>query len=167
MNNRTTKFWSVSRLLAITALTALCLMFWLIAERGAPNGQAAISYPFPGRAEHLPAKHYWYMNHAHAAGIQSKVAVTAEEYAEDPKNTDWSVYGLPVNAIADGEVVRCWRNAPENPAPNQSHPGRLSDPPTISGGGNHIWVDHGNGEYALYAHFKPGTIPSNVCPICG
>ncbi len=185
MNNRTTKFWSVSRLLAITALTALCLMFWLIAERGAPNGQAAISYPFPGRAEHLPAKHYWYMNHAHAAGIQSKgydikavrfdedenawtqrkVGVTAEEYAEDPKNTDWSVYGLPVNAIADGEVVRCWRNAPENPAPNQSHPGRLSDPPTISGGGNHIWVDHGNGEYALYAHFKPGTIPSNVCPI--
>src|SRR5262245_10123684 len=185
MKSRTTQSTLSGRSLAITAVTGLCLLLWLSAKPGAPGGQAAVSYPFPGRAEHLKQKHYWYMNHAHAAGIQGKgydiktvrfdevenqwtqrkVGVSAEEYADDPKNTDWSVYGQPVHAIADGEVVRCWRNAPENPAPGQSHPGRLSDPPTISGGGNHIWVDHGNGEYALYAHFKPGTIPANVCPI--
>lgn len=185
MKSRTTQFTFVSRLLAITALTTLCCLLWLSAEPSAPSGQAAVSYPFPGRAEDLPPKHYWYMNHAHAAGIQGKgydikavrfaedenkwtqrkIGVSADEYADDPKNKDWIVYEQPVHAIADGEVVRCWRNAPENPAPGQSHPGRLSDPPTISGGGNHVWVDHGNGEYALYAHFKPGTIPANVCPI--
>src|SRR4030095_4827921 len=143
MKSKTTQFTLAGKLLAITALTTLCCLMWLSVEPGAPNGQAAVSYPLPGRAENLPPKHYWYMNHAHASGIQGKgydikavrfaedenmwtqrkVGVSADEYDADRKNTDWIVYEQPVHAIADGEVARCWRNAPENPAPGQSHPG--------------------------------------------
>ncbi len=167
-------------------LLALAIGALLIVATPRNTGsRAAVSYPFPGRAENLKPKHYWHISSAHNAGVQGKghdihavrfdedenkwtklkVGVTKEEQEADPKNSNLIVYGQPVHAIADGEVVRCWRNAPDNPAPGQSHPGRLSDPPTIPGGGNHIWVDHGNGEYALYAHFKPGTIPANVCTI--
>ncbi len=56
MKSRTPQFTLAGRLLAITALTTLCCLLWLSAEPGAPGGQAAVSYPFPGRAENLPPR---------------------------------------------------------------------------------------------------------------
>ena len=186
MKNRTTQFTLVGRLLAITVLTALCGLLWLSAEPGEPSGQAAVSYPFPGRAENLLPKHYWYMNHAHAAGIQSKgYDIKAVRFAED--ENAWTQrkdrrqrrrvrrgseeHGLErLRAARSRHRRRRSRSAAGATRRKTPRPVRVirADCPTLrrsAAGGNHIWVDHGNGEYALYAHFKPGTIPANVCPI--
>lgn len=151
--------------------------------------QSNISYPFPGRAEDLPNKHYWFVKKSHKGGIQSlgfdmttvrfsvkenkwtqrKVGVSASEYQRNPTNDKWSVYGRPVYAIADGEVMWCWRNAPENPTPGADASGEPlvhpdMDGTKISNAGNFLKVKHSDQEFVLYAHFKPGTIPSSLCP---
>lgn len=83
------------------------------------------------------------------------------------KNEHYVVYGLPFHAVEDGEVIGAWRNAPENPAPGESHPARQEDENGhrfILGGGNHLWIRHDDGVITLYAHAQPGTIPSELCP---
>jgi murein DD-endopeptidase MepM/ murein hydrolase activator NlpD len=87
------------------------------------------------------------------------------DYAPDrTKNEHFFVYGMRVYAIADGEVIICWRNAPENDPPGATHPARAETPPRIFGGGNFLFIEHTNGDVALYAHFQPGTIPAEICP---
>ena len=81
------------------------------------------------------------------------------------KNSSHLIYGMPIYAVADGEVVRCWRNAPDNPAPGKKHPGRTSTPKRIYGGGNFLLVKEKDGRKTLYAHFIPGTVPKSLCPI--
>jgi hypothetical protein len=66
--------------------------------------------------------------------------------------------------MAAGRVIRCWRNAPENPRPGEAHPARTSTPPRIGGGGNALVVEHDDGTVALYAHMQPGSIPEALCP---
>ena len=142
------------------------------------------SYPFPGRADDLAAGQYWYWDReVHGSGNQrwgydfsasrfdsrnkrwTRVKIDLEDYNKNKRNEDWIIYGKPVYAIAGGEVVRCWRNAPENPRPGESHPGRLAEPPTIPGGGNSLWIHQDDGKYVLYAHMTPGSIPASLCPI--
>ncbi len=147
-----------------------------------------VSYPFPGRAENLDPGEYWWLGGRNHGGVQQSAydlgtirfdwgynawsekrpGIAPWTVEKDTDNDDWLPYGQPTYAIADGEVVRCWRNAPENnpgsvlPEVDDKDP---NTPPQIAGGGNHLWVRHDNGQYALYAHFQPGTIPANVCPI--
>jgi hypothetical protein len=69
--------------------------------------------------------------------------------------------------MEDGEVIGAWRNAPENPAPGETHPARKADENGhrfIPGGGNHLWIRHDDGVVTLYAHAQPGTIPEELCP---
>jgi hypothetical protein len=76
-----------------------------------------------------------------------------------------SIYNTPVHAITDGEVLACWRNAPSNPRPGESHPGRLSQVKTISRSGNFLVVKMANeNRTVLYAHLKTGTVPASLCP---
>ncbi len=80
-------------------------------------------------------------------------------------NEDRLIYGLPFYAMADGEVIGCWRNAPENLGRNKPHPALTeAGGRRIIGGGNHLWVRHDDGKVALYAHAIPGTIPASLCP---
>jgi hypothetical protein len=81
-----------------------------------------------------------------------------------PSNKDCLVYGERIHAMAAGRVIRCWRNAPENPRPGEAHPARTSTPPRIGGGGNALVVEHDDGTVALYAHMQPGSIPEALCP---
>lgn len=78
------------------------------------------------------------------------------------KNEDYLIYGKPFYAAANGEVIGCWRNAPENPKPGERHP--ASTQKLMVGGGNHLWIRQDDGIIALYAHAIPGTIPSSICP---
>lgn len=94
--------------------------------------------------------------------------------SENRKNSDLVIYGKPVYAIADGEVIAGWRNAPENPRPKRA--GEVGEGQNrlwlhqafrdglMPGGGNHLWVRHDDGVEVLYAHMKPGTIPAALCP---
>jgi len=143
------------------------------------------AYAFPGVAEDLGPGESWYRSKAiHGSGVQKygydlttirfdkranawtrlKPGISKERYRANKTNQAFMVYNKPVYAMSDGKVVACWRNAPNNPAPGQSHPGRLSNPKTIYGGGNFLVVDIGNRQRILYAHFNPGSVPRSLCP---
>lgn len=95
-----------------------------------------------------------------------------------PKNSDFHIYGQPIYAAGPGKVIRCWRNAPENPRPYSSALGDSFDEAfedrdwlhpqwrakKMSGGGNHLLVEEANGDLVLYAHAQPGSIPQSLCP---
>lgn len=111
-------------------------------------------------------------------GANTWSEVKASTDWNNPKNTDYYVYGKPVYAMADGTIIRCWRNAPENPRPYSSALGDDFDEPfaqrdwlsqawrdkKMSGAGNHLLVQHDDGNLVLYAHAQTGTIPSALCP---
>ncbi len=157
---------------------------------GGERARARAAYLFPGRAESLDAGELWYWKapDGHGSGTQryaydlttarwdeasgrwSECVAGRDGQAkcrycsQAERNADCLVYGEPLHAMAAGRVVRCWRNAPENPRPGQRHPARDSSPPRIGGGGNALVVEHADGTYALYAHMQPGTIPQALCP---
>jgi hypothetical protein len=66
---------------------------------------------------------------------------------------DYYCYGLPVLAPAAGTVVWAQDSLPDNA------PGRM-DPAHATG--NSLVIDHGNGEYSLIAHLRPGTLRFKV-----
>lgn len=79
---------------------------------------------------------------------------------------DYLVWSKPIFAISDGTVVRCWRNTedhdavgmfPESDSSNQIWERQI-------GGGNFLFVLEDDGELVLYAHFRQGTIPAELCP---
>lgn len=62
-------------------------------------------------------------------------------------------FGVPIHAAADGVVVGLSDGAPERT------PGELPTDTTVANAaGNHIVVDMGEGNFALYAHIKTGTV---------
>jgi murein DD-endopeptidase MepM/ murein hydrolase activator NlpD len=79
------------------------------------------------------------------------------------KNEHRLIWGKPVYAARDGEVVRSWRNAPDNPKPGVKHDKFLNG--MIPGGGNHILVEHADGTQMLYAHFRKGSVAKKWCPV--
>lgn len=111
-------------------------------------------------------------------GANTWSEVKASTDWNNPKNADYYVYGKPVYAMADGTIIRCWRNAPENPRPYSSALGDDFDEPfaqrdwlsqawrdkKMSGAGNHLLVQLDDGNLVLYAHAQTGTIPSALCP---
>jgi len=90
--------------------------------------------------------------------------------------TDYLVYGQPVYAAADGEVVKIVSNLPEDPAQFR-RPGETQEAyfERIQGwqaalmvqgndalGGNVVVIRHDWGEYSVYAHLRPGASPVAV-----
>lgn len=61
------------------------------------------------------------------------------------------IYGLPVVAMAAGEVVFAVNTDPEN------FPAGTRDPAS-GGGGNSVIINHGKGELSFYAHMIPGSV---------
>jgi murein DD-endopeptidase MepM/ murein hydrolase activator NlpD len=172
----TGSIFALSILASSTLLTTVSLTSTQIAS--ANNTQT--SYPFPGRAEDLAPGSYWYFRDLHAGGTKALdlVGVRFNEgsgkwtnynkegvNSSNDSNEDHIIYNTPVHAITDGEVLACWRNAPSNPRPGESHPGRLSQVKTISRAGNFLVVKMANeNRTVLYAHLKTGTVPASLCP---
>jgi hypothetical protein len=166
----------------VLALLVLAGVFSSQLQESNFTAEAAGSYAFPGRAEFLPPGHYWYLAKKHAAGNQRlgydlgavrfdpetkgwtrrKAGVTQAEYDRNPTNEAHVIYGQGVHAVADGEIVSCWRNTPDNAKPGVKDP-RVGK--EIPAGGNFMFIKQAENDYILYAHFKPGSIPSNLCPI--
>lgn len=82
--------------------------------------------------------------------------------ASDSKlNASYIVYGANIHAMENGTVVNCWRNSPENtPGGNHAKVGEGY----IAYAGNYLYVRHDDGNFALYAHTQPGSIPTGLCP---
>lgn len=128
------------------------------------------NFPFPWRAEELPSNTFWFRSGSDGwdFNAQRRTAngwdVRKPNPSDPVENQDSLAYGMPVYAITDGSVVSSWRNAPENPRPGESHPGRLSDPKTIPRSGNHVLVLTDDGSAILYAHMTTGSVPAELCP---
>ncbi len=97
---------------------------------------------------------------------------TVDSYNANPTNNKKVVYNKKIYAMRGGKVIGCWRNAPENPRPKLSGDSSVTKPwlhskfkqGYIPGGGNMLWIEHSDGTRMLYAHMRPGTISSNLCP---
>lgn len=90
--------------------------------------------------------------------------------------TDYYAYGEPVFAAADGRVVSVVTDQVEDVTAMQrpdetadAYMARLMQDQfrRIAGGapgiaGNQIMIDHGNGEFSLYAHLRPGSVHVRV-----
>ncbi len=69
------------------------------------------------------------------------------------KLQSYPYYGTPVHAVTDGKVVSVTDNLPDQ-VPGTSPVGL----PLDQYGGNYVVQDIGDGNYAFYAHLKPGSI---------
>ncbi len=93
-------------------------------------------------------------------------------YNDNPTNDKWIAYGKNVYAVADGVVVACWRNAPENPRPKVSGDSDTTKPwlhaklksDEIHHGGNFVQIELSDGSIVRQSHFIPGSVPSEICP---
>ncbi|MEQ1747353.1 MAG: peptidoglycan DD-metalloendopeptidase family protein [Saprospiraceae bacterium] len=137
----------------------------------------AQTYAFPFKGEDL-APGVRISTGTHASGIQGQGRdIGAKKYlgnsnwtgyvdgnSSNKANDNHVIYGQEFYAMADGEVCGCWRNAPENPKAHLTERHPDFDKKLIIGGGNHLWIKHADGSYALYAHAITGSIPSSICP---
>ncbi|MCB1163061.1 M23 family metallopeptidase, partial [bacterium] len=82
-------------------------------------------------------------------------------------NSDYFAYGRPVLAPAAGTVVAAVDSVPENA------PGQMDGASPL---GNHVVIDHGNGEFSFLAHLQPRSLrvapgdrvePGDTLGLCG
>ncbi len=97
-----------------------------------------------------------------ADGNLSRPLDDACEGIDNRQNTDSYIWGQPVIAIADGDIVGLDNSQPSNPRPGP----RLASVPAP---GNFISIQHSNGTVSNYYHMIPGSIPANFGMIgsCG
>ena len=154
-------------------------------------------YAFFSKQQDIPAGAYWTVTNDHGGegrdlvlkrwtgskwtSLKSSVSEADYNNNPSPANDSHLAFGVKVYAISDGEVMTCWRNAPENPhAKDSVTPQRdgcvdedkdgnkceyyRSCSCEIPQSGNHVNVRMADGTVILYAHLKSGSIPSSVCP---
>ena len=132
---------------------------------------------FFARAEDLSPGQAWTTN-GHTHGGYQALGYDLEVMQWDDEAQDWQncwldglpsacarnevflVWEKPVFASAGGRVVRCSRNAPDNPSVGPNHP----EFERMMAGGNFLFIEEPDGELILYAHFRRGTIPERLCP---
>lgn len=138
-----------------------------------------ITYQFPlrgnwynGAGSTLHSHHRWTPMEEFAFDLL-KITPEAKTHRGDGYVfTDYLAYGEPVFAAADGVVssvaagevedVKSMRQAGETV---ETYFTRLREDQSarLARGrngilGNHLFIDHGNGEFSLYAHLKPGSV---------
>jgi hypothetical protein len=75
------------------------------------------------------------------------------------KKQNWYVFGKPVYAPASGTVIES-----QNTIPDNEFIGKIIKSPDLPGNkdpygmGNHVIIDHGNGEYSVLLHMEKGSI---------
>ena len=120
--------------------------------------------------------HRWALPEAFAYDIAAFGADDKSFRGQGQKLTDYYAYGAPVLAAGDGMVVEVVSDQPESAdilrRPNESFDAygdrmgalqmKLMKQGDRAIGGNAVLIDHGNGEYSLYAHLQPGSIPVKV-----
>ncbi|HEX2209835.1 MAG TPA: M23 family metallopeptidase [Longimicrobium sp.] len=74
-------------------------------------------------------------------------------------NSAYVGWGRELIAPAAGTVVRLRADRPDQPVPNRSDPAYYA-PEFPNGGdmGNHVVIDHGNGEFSVIAHMMAGSV---------
>ena len=147
------------------------------------------SIVFPASAADLAGGSHWNMSGDHGGSNACDMNVArfgdGQTWVDTASgggsaNADRLVFGIPLYAPADGEVVSCWRNHPDNPEPGTPRPERCcgddcelscddSACPSsvvckIARSGNHVVIRKRNGDVVLLAHLESKSVPENVCP---
>ncbi|MCM3872273.1 MAG: hypothetical protein ND895_16450 [Pyrinomonadaceae bacterium] len=189
MNKKHNQLTLALKLIATTAVTLFALVGVHVltgAAGNAPAGPtlAAEKYLFPSRLPELGSGHYWVVDEFGEgpnildlkvmrwdadlkASTRRRDDVTKDEYDKNPTNDKHLTFGLPLYSPVDGEIVTCWRNAPDNPIPGEKLPavnGTGGAKKTIFTAGNHVYIKSAAGRVFLVAHMKEGTMPASVCP---
>jgi Peptidase family M23 len=73
------------------------------------------------------------------------------------RKENWLCYGAPVFAPAAGTVVEAVNDIPEN-SYRDRHVVSAEVPVDPGGLGNHVTIDHANGEFSILLHMKPGSV---------
>jgi Peptidase family M23 len=78
-------------------------------------------------------------------------------HGADSDLSSYAYFGAPIYSVADGTVVGAHDGDPEET------PGRMPTGKTLAtAAGNNVIVDIGGGRFAIYAHFKTGSIRVHV-----
>lgn len=131
---------------------------------------SAYTLKFPAHGEDLPYGHYWYTSvvhvgsgNAHDLSGRRYDFTTGTWYDELPTGSDLAasiLFGQPIYASADGEIVSCWREFPDWPAGNEydenDHRQTLV--------GNHLSILTNDGHLVTYAHMQNLSASSYLCP---
>lgn len=127
---------------------------------------------FIGAGPTLHSHHRWGTMEEFAYDIV-KLGDKGKTYSGDgSKFSDYYAYGAPVLAAADGEVVETVTDVPEDISamrrPDESQDAyrkRLiqEQGKRLAAGvraivGNSVIIDHGTGEFSIYAHLQPGSV---------
>lgn len=139
---------------------------------------AAEDYFFPSSAHDLGRGQYWVVDEfSEGANIldvkvkrwdetdrgwtRRKEGISASEYEKAPTNDKHLTFGVPLYAPADGEIISCWRNSPDNPVPGEKLPSVMK---TILQSGNHVYIKTAGGFAFAVAHLQQGSLPATLCP---
>ncbi len=77
-------------------------------------------------------------------------------YRGDPvKNENWYCYGADIHAVADGVVTEAKDGVIENTPLCEEMAVEIT---LQTAAGNYVMIDHGDEQYALYAHMLPGSL---------
>ncbi|TFU03559.1 M23 family metallopeptidase [Polymorphobacter arshaanensis] len=131
---------------------------------------AGRSFAAVGASFHTP--HRWASIEEFAYDILMMTGNTTTYSGTGTKLADYAVFGKPVRAVADGKVVAAVGNGADNVA-MLKRPGETDEAymvrlqqgqmALLAKGmaavlGNHVVIDHGNGEFSIYAHLKQGSV---------
>jgi murein DD-endopeptidase MepM/ murein hydrolase activator NlpD len=133
-----------------------------------PTGTGALRLPMArgdlDRGEYLVTSARHWANggangtqiYAHDIGVQARVNgvwTQLHDGVTSSANADYRIWGKPLRALADGVVVSCADQHPDNAFPGAERP------EGVPGAGNSMRIRHGDIE-VIYAHLQWGSIPT-------
>jgi len=147
--------------------TLMAVCAGVAALAGAAGAQETIS--FPGRLSDAPDTAEWSVAEFSEGCCTMDFNVRRWENGgwrsssgggANTADYDWEV---PLYAPANGVIISCWRNFPENLAAGETN--RHPDfPSKIFSGGNHINILTDEGNVISIAHIRRQTTPVSLCP---
>jgi murein DD-endopeptidase MepM/ murein hydrolase activator NlpD len=133
-------------------------------------------FPLTGRtyvaAGFTPQSHHRWVSIEEFSYDIARLADGSTHRGDGSKMTDFLIYGAPVRAVAAGKVVAAHSDTPDSVAMLrkageddaaymkrlQASQGALLGHGAAGILGNHVVLDHGNGEFSIYAHLKPDSV---------
>lgn len=139
--------------------------------------KTALLFPVAGRsfvpvAASFHTPHRWAGIEEFAQDIVMLSSAGSTHDGDGSRLSDYAIFGQPVRAAAAGKVVAATRTTADNVAilkrqgeTDEAYLARLQEAQMTlllqgmgSVLGNHVIIDHGNGEFSIYAHLKQGSV---------
>jgi len=130
---------------------------------------------FPASGDDLPFNHFWAKTTVHGLAddfVGTKHDEETGSWAstiggQSHSNENHVIFGTPIYAAADGEIIAGWREYPDinDPADPKDSNRFEFNTHRMTKGGNHLTIRTNDGHYIFYAHMKNKSIPEILCPV--